>query len=333
MTSAREIIQASGIGASEVAAILGISPFGDAYTVLARKKGFGDPQPETEEQHWGKLLEPLIAGVFAHRENLPIEWWDKPVYSKKRDWQRASPDGLILSKTEPAERVGVLECKTTGPHYASHWDQSGTGADGIPEYYLVQVEWQMSTLELPVAHVAVLIAGQDFRTYRIEHDPILEEIILEQVEPFYFQCVLGDAEPPMGPSPHARNYIRQRYPKHTEKLRPAEGPEIEWLQEYASLRSRMDVLEDQKATLENQLCRAIGDAEGIQSANAKMTWKKIKDRFETNWEELAREQLIGYTDEEQRAKIQQYTETIHGYRKIHFRKNEDHYAGQTHRNR
>jgi len=337
VNSAAEIIRVTDIGASEVAAICGVSPFADAWSVLRRKKGLGEPEPETEEMRWGKILEPIIAGVFAHRSNLAVGWWDRPVYSKKRDWQRASPDGLILSDVpltflfekdspelvrrmiEEGRCIGVLECKTTGPHYANQWGPSGTGAQGIPEWVLLQVQTQMSTLELGHAWVACLISGQDFRQYHIEDDPYLWEVILEEVEPFYFQCVLGDKEPPISSSKHVRNYIRERYPKNVEKLRPATEKEAGWLAEYASVRARMDELEDQRDLLEHQLTHAIAEAEGIESPRIKMTWKRTRDGSETSWEELAREQLVGYSDEERNGIIQQYTHPVPGYRKIHFK--------------
>ena len=64
LMSAAEIIRASDIGASQIPAVCGVSPFADAWTVVASKKGLREPEPETEEQRWGKILESIIAGVF-----------------------------------------------------------------------------------------------------------------------------------------------------------------------------------------------------------------------------------------------------------------------------
>lgn len=314
MTAVKDVVQALGIGASDIAAILGISPFGNPWTVYARKKGLLGPPVQTDEMEWGKILEPVIAGKFSLRMDLPIEWWDKRIYSKKRPWQYASPDALIL--TEPQQ---VLEVKTAGLSKAAEWSRERGDAEGIPEYYRVQVEWQLSTLELETAYVAVLIAGSDFRIYKIRHDPLLEEILLEEVEEFWRQHLLAGVEPPMGGSRQAREYLKKQYPRERENLRPATAEEITWLSEYGTVRTKLDALEGRKAELENQLFRAIGNHEGLEWPSGKMTWKKTKDSHATDWELLALKQLEGYSNEEQQNFIEEYTHTVAGYRKIYFK--------------
>jgi len=54
------------------------------------------------------------------------------------------------------------------------WGLDAGDEDGMPDYYLAQVEWQLSVTGLKTAYIAVLIAGNDFRIYKIHHDPVLE---------------------------------------------------------------------------------------------------------------------------------------------------------------
>lgn len=316
--TAAEIIRANGVSATMISPIAGISPWGDRWTAYAHAKGLIAPEEQTEEMFWGTRLQRVIAQVFCERMELPIEWSDQRVYSKTRPWQCASPDAFIL--TQPKRQV--LECKTAGLHQSHEWDREATNEDGVPDYYVAQVEWQLSTCELEVAYVAVLIAGNDFRIYRIEHDPVLEEILLEEGERFWREHLMSNVPPPIGGSQRARQYLGQRYPRHREKLRPATLDEIAWLDEYAVLRAQSDVIESRRDELENQLKQAIGEAEGLSWSRGKLTWKKSKDHAAVNWEELAENQLVGYSKEEKAALVAQYTETVHGSRRLYFRPEE-----------
>ena len=313
MTSAAEIVRATGVGASEIAAILGISPFADRWQVWAKKKGIIENET-TERMYWGTKLEPVIAQVFSERTQLPVEWSNQRIYSKSREWQYSSPDALIL--TEPR---AVLECKTAGLDQAGEWDRDAEDEDGVPEHYWAQVEWQMSTLELDTAYIAVLIAGNDFRYYKIRHDPEFEEMLLEEGYDFWRKHLLGDAEPPIGGSKRARDYLKRRFPREKEKLRAATLDEIVLLDEYARLRGEMEERQDCYDKLENQLKLAIGESEGLTWARGKLTWKKTKDREETDWRKLAESQLAGCSKEERAALIHPYTHPIAGYRRIDFR--------------
>lgn len=318
MTSAKEIIQASGIGASEIAAVLGISPWADRWTIYARKHKLIEPEEQSEEMFWGTMLEPVIAQVFSRRMELPIEWYNQRVYNPVRPWQYASPDAFILD-SQGLDRTGVLECKTAGLHQSGEWDRDASDEDGVPDYYVAQVQWQLSTLALETAYIAVLIAGNDFRVYRIEHDPVLEEILLEEGEEFWRKHILTQVEPPIGGSERARKYLRQRFPREREKLRPATVTEMEWLNQYAELRSLLDQGEAKKKELENQITQAIGDGEGLIWPRGKFTWKRTKDRSLVQWHELAEKQMEEYSEQEKKEFIARYTRTEPGYRRIHFR--------------
>src|SRR5690348_4034345 len=59
----------SGIGASEVAAILGESKYDSPYSLWARKTGRTEPGPRTAIQRRGLVFENAIADTFA--ENHP----------------------------------------------------------------------------------------------------------------------------------------------------------------------------------------------------------------------------------------------------------------------
>jgi putative phage-type endonuclease len=304
------VTEAPGLGASSIAGVVGISPFGDAWQVYAQAMGLITVE-QSEEMFWGLRFQREIAQVFSERMDLPIEWCDRRIYHPTRTWQYASPDAFVL--TEPRE---LLEVKMAGLRHAGEWDRDAGDEDGVPDYYLAQVAWQLSVTELETAWVAVLIAGNDFRVYKIRRDLELEAILVEEGERFWSEYLVKGVAPPIGGSATARDYLKQRYPREKEKLRPASSVEVAWLNEYAQLRAELDQRETRREELENQLKQAIGEAEGVSWLGGKLTWKKTKDRSSTDWEELARSQLVGYAPDEQAALIQEHTHPVPGSRRL-----------------
>jgi len=56
--------RAHGVGGSEVAAIVGCSPFESRFSLWHRKAALVGPVDETPEMEWGRRLEPAIAAKF-----------------------------------------------------------------------------------------------------------------------------------------------------------------------------------------------------------------------------------------------------------------------------
>jgi putative phage-type endonuclease len=151
--------RADGLGGSEIAPILGLSPWESLFSLWHRKAGLASPTAEDDIMYWGKLHEPTIRSEFnrRHLENPAVEvgTWrhvDRP-------WQIANPDGLMDG--------ALFEAKTARAD--DGWGEPGT--DEIPVYYRAQVLWYLDVFALPLAHVAVLIGGSDYREYQVGASP------------------------------------------------------------------------------------------------------------------------------------------------------------------
>lgn len=155
------------LGGSEIAAVMGHSPWTSPFTLWHRKAGNIEEQAPNESMDWGKRLESAIVEA----------WWDEnpdlfplaggTFHHAERTWQLANPD-LLVSDTPDGEPTGLLEVKTADAFSSHEWGKSGT--DVYPPYYADQVQWYLDVFGLPFAHLAVLIGGNDFRTYVVEYD-------------------------------------------------------------------------------------------------------------------------------------------------------------------
>lgn len=180
-----------GIGASEIAAVMGISPYDSPFSLWWRKHNGWDADVN-DEMRVGKFLEPTVADWFAEfgdpNENLtftPAGLYAHP----DRPWQMATPDRLIYMDVAcdtcsggtlninddycpdcfggcNARLVALLECKWV----AASWDGWGAeGTDEVPVHYRAQCLWQMDVMGVDEVFLCVLGPG-GFRVYRIRRD-------------------------------------------------------------------------------------------------------------------------------------------------------------------
>jgi putative phage-type endonuclease len=198
-----------GLGGSEVAAVLGLSPFESRFSLWHRKAGRVGPQVENEEMEWGKRLEAAVVGKFA--DSHP-EYRVLPAGTYRhvdRPWQIGNPDRL-LDPVDPRAEVEVLEAKIS--LYGDGWGPSGT--DEIPVHVRVQLLWYLDTLGLRKGHVCVLVGGHDYREYTIYADPGQPDeirLIRDEAEGFLASIEAGN-RPDIDAHSATYDVIREMHP-------------------------------------------------------------------------------------------------------------------------
>jgi putative phage-type endonuclease len=174
----------SRLGGSEIAAVLGLSPWTSPFSLWHLKAGLVEPDGDRPAMEWGRRLEPVVAAKFCDEHPEFVSSWYASAWAgyegqgqayahPDRDWQAASPD-LLLSRDEdwskeddggrllPVEPVTFCEVKTSAR--ADAW------YDGVPVYYRTQVLWTMDVLGVDHAYLAALIGGSDYREFVVEMD-------------------------------------------------------------------------------------------------------------------------------------------------------------------
>lgn len=182
-------LREKGIGGSEIAAVMGLSPYESPFSIWHRKarpgSGFGEAE-QNEAMYWGTVDEPNIARRYAdlHPEYVVIE---APLYtSKARPWQIASPDRILVD-VETGER-SVLEIKTS--RYDDHW------RDGVPVHYVCQVLWYLDVLELDEAVLACRFGGAELREYAIRRDDA-DMMAMREAGAEFMRSLAAGEQPPL----------------------------------------------------------------------------------------------------------------------------------------
>lgn len=182
------------ITATEIAAVMGLSPWSNPFVLWHKKSGLPVPPfVVTPQVEWGNRLESAVAQKFAD-EHPEIDLSETGTWRHRdRDWQRATPDRVAADR--------LLEVKTSPT--GEGWE------NGVPLHYYCQIQWQLDTLGLDLCHVAVLISGHDYREYVVEYDEADAKTMREQAIRF-LDAVRHGQRPDIDDSAETYSTLRRR---------------------------------------------------------------------------------------------------------------------------
>lgn len=203
----------SRIGGSDIAAIVGLSPWCSRWELWHRKRGTIDDTPSSALMEAGHYVELAAAHWYADN-HLPDGLYLRNTGTwvhQERDWQLANPDRLIVDNPHsPKTPVGILEIKYT-PNTPGQWGRDGT--DSPPAHYWAQVQWYMDVFGADWADFAVL-STWGFRRFHVQRDDEWLAYARAEAEIFVNMLKLG-IEPPDDDELPAKLYAVERL-RHPE---------------------------------------------------------------------------------------------------------------------
>lgn len=176
-------MRSRGIGGSDVAAILGISPWVTPLQLYMTKRGEIEPQATNKSMHWGNILEAPILEEYSRVTGNKVETVADTIISPNHPFMLANIDGRVTNDL-------IVEIKTASR--ADHWGAEGT--DEIPDYYLTQVHHYLYVTGAKQCDVAVLIGGSDFRIYHVFADAEMSQMLIN-TEAKFWQMVQNGTPP------------------------------------------------------------------------------------------------------------------------------------------
>jgi putative phage-type endonuclease len=214
-----------GVTASEIAVVIGLSPYDSPFSLYHRKLGNLPEQEDSMALAIGRHFEDFVAGRFAEqRQEFSVQGDGRQLYAHPyRPWQLATPDRIVSDirfdfidgvddVIEEYEPYAVLECKTDGGF--DGWGDDGT--DEIPLHYRCQVLWQMDVMGVQTAFVACLFMNRrQLRVYEITLDDAAQadlKLMREEAETFLGRLREG-TEPDVDWRPATRQALKQLHPE------------------------------------------------------------------------------------------------------------------------
>lgn len=298
----------SGLGGSDAAAILGLSPWGTPLTVWLDKRGESAPQPERDWQEWGNLLEELVARRYAMRTGRKLEDPARIFRHAEFPHVLGTPDRLVIG-----ERLG-LEVKTA--RSGEEWGPDGT--DEIPIHYAAQVAHYMEVMDFPRWDVAALIAGSDFRIYTLQRDREFGAALVRKMDEWWTAHMVNGERPPMDGSDGTRRWLSSKFPENRTPLKRASAEAGAIAQELKQARFEASRWEEIKSAAENRLKLEIGEAEGLTGEGWRVSWKRSRGRRVTDHEAIASELLDRLSIEERVEVTARHTRDGAGSRRFLF---------------
>lgn len=178
------------LGGSDVAAILGVSPWRTPLDVYLDKI-----QPRQEETDPGRLkvlnrgkrMEPYVIDLLAEETGLEIVRRGERYLDPELDFVAAEID----AESATGENI---EIKTVSPFKANEWGEEQS--DEIPLHYAAQAMHGLMVTSREVCIFGVLIGGDDFRVYRIERDDVTIDAIRRKEIEFWSRIQARQAPEP-----------------------------------------------------------------------------------------------------------------------------------------
>lgn len=249
----------NSIGASELAAVMNLSPYSTPLDVWKHKKGID------------RQFDPLLSFIGHESEHI-IEKWVHQFSGLNVQLEPAfmarSVDYPFIHASFDRWADGIPYQFKTAHHYTGHkWDE------GIPTDIRVQVQGEMLVSGAQRACVVVWIGGREFRLFWEDRD---DRFIREQLIPAaeeLWQRVLNDNPPPASTIAEVNEI--------TTEDRPVDLSEtaFETFERITVLNSDIKEQEQERDALKVALAQYVGTADTLMRDGQKIaTWKQQKGR-------------------------------------------------------
>lgn len=203
-----------GIGGSDAAAVLGISPYRTAVDLYYDKLNLpvDDDGNNWVAMEMGTLLEDLVARIFAKKTGLKIYQRKCMFQHPDHLWMLADLDYLVEL---PDGTTAILEIKTTNYNAKDKWEHNGR--EIVPVYYEVQGRHYMAVMNIDRVYFCCLYGNSEDEVIirRIDRDMDYESELIALEEDFWLNHVQAQVPPP---------YVEDDGELILESLRRLRGP-------------------------------------------------------------------------------------------------------------
>ena len=190
-----------GIGASEAAAAIGMSPWQTPIELWRIKVGAEEPKDLSGNAavEQGNRMEPVLRDFYIgmHRNDYLLEYRPYDIIRlQERPWLFATLDGEL---TDAGGRNGILEIKTATPSGKAGWDKWANG--NLPQNYYIQTLHQLLATGYDFVRLFAALYSMNgditLREYEIERKDVEDDLawLLKEETTFWNYVVRGDMPP------------------------------------------------------------------------------------------------------------------------------------------
>lgn len=261
----------NGLGGSDAAVVLGISPFKSRLQLWYEKvnKIIDSNPKENLIFQIGHVLEPLIAEHYSKLTNRTLE-----TRKQKTHPQYPFIIGNIDREITKSEREtpGILEIKTKGAHI--NWYE-----EEIPLHYKTQIQHYLAIYKYVWAGFVVLDLGKRQITYTdIERDDVFIEKLIEEEKKFW-KLVQDKTPPDIEPTNSCEEFLREHFNKSEPIIIDISDNEeaTKYAEKLKHIKVTRKGLEESETECKTFFMNLMKKAEEAIGNGYTITWKNDKD--------------------------------------------------------
>lgn len=275
LTKAQLEMRKTGWGGSEIGALLGVDPFSGPLDIFLRKTEEWDTPPNPDIER-GTFLEAGVADWYAHRHpGVRLDGGMETLRHRTRPLVLATPDRLGV--LDGSHRLISIKCpRRAGDSWGDH------GSQLVPERAVLQLQQEDAVLTSigfivdPVFHLAALVDG-DLRVYEVERDLELQGWLMDHGERWWAKHVVARVPPALDGSDAGHEWLKRRFPRNLNPLKPAGIDGEILLMNLRDAKKKEAAASKQVAAARQLVEEMIADADGIEGAVGRVTWRARKD--------------------------------------------------------
>lgn len=257
------------LGASEVAAALGLNPYKSPLRLYLDKMGHAEDLSDNEHVEFGIQMEEPIREWFSKRfvkvEGVDIEVCKYPFTLRhpEIEFLSASPDGII---EHPGLGTGLIEIKTASERMWKEWE-----GENLPDMYYLQVQAQLCVTGLEYAYIVALVGKKLLWKHIPRNDEVIQPMV-EQLSRFWYEHVLAKVPPvPIGMSSDT-DALKLLYPEPSGEMIQLSHYQG-YYDRYKELKKLEKELGLEVEAIKQRFMAEMGTAETAMVGSKKVTWR------------------------------------------------------------
>jgi putative phage-type endonuclease len=256
------------LGGSDIAAILGISPWKTPLQLWTDKTHPAMPENadplRLKAMNRGKRMEPYVLDMAREEYGLQIVSVNERYVDSEVPYFAAEIDAETADEN--------IEIKTVHPFKAKEWGDEG--GDSLPLHYAAQVMWGLGVR--PKARTIVLaLIGDDLKRYVVERDDEAISAIRQRAREFWERHVETMEPPP----PASAADVHALFPRDMGTVAEADDKAALAVRELRQLREQAKSLGGRIEGLESDIKAAMGEAATLSLGGMKLaTWRTTAAR-------------------------------------------------------
>lgn len=273
----------AGLGASDVAAILGYSQYRTPVQVWMEKTGQSSDDSDSMRLRFGQHNEEFVAreysavtGLRVQRYNPMLQHPDYPCVIGHVDRLVIPPGAKVAAHRGEIRTDRGLEAKTVDGYvyrYSGEWGEPGT--DECPTVYLIQCAIYMALTQCPRWDLAALIGSGSapLAIYPLSRDRDLEDELLRRSAEWWQRHVVGN----VAPDPVNEDDVALLHPQVVKREPVLATPEIvERIERMRALKGSIEADEAEIAEHRQAIKTFMGGAGVLVLAGTEHDKKPVK---------------------------------------------------------